>query len=148
MNRKALTEEQPFNSFKTPFPNSSNQIPVKRNKIHHDQNENPRKIAKQIYDIRNKRGQLFGSGLFSDPAWDILLDLYLAEEDHKEISITSACIAAGVPTSTGLRWITILIQNGHIERYEDHADARRSFLRLTDTARDTLEALLSPFCGG
>ncbi|MCJ2180546.1 MarR family winged helix-turn-helix transcriptional regulator [Novosphingobium album (ex Hu et al. 2023)] len=106
---------------------------------------NIKKIARKIYNIRQKRGIFFRKNLFGDPAWDIILDLYIAEEDEKEISITSACVAAGVPTSTGLRWITILIQNGYVDRHDDPADARRSYLRLTATARDSLEALLSQF---
>lgn len=108
-------------------------------------NSDARKVARKLYHIRQKRDKFFRSGLFSDPAWDILLDLYMAEEDQKKIYITSACIAAGVPTSTGLRWITILIQNGYVERRDDPNDARRSFLALTDVARDALEALLVQF---
>lgn len=99
-------------------------------------------LSEKIYDIRRKREKLFGIELFSDPAWDILLDLYVSETRRKKIDVTSACIAAGVPASTGLRWIAILVQNGYVERREDPADARRSLVSLTPLARNKLETLL------
>lgn len=104
-----------------------------------------RNIAVNLYRLRRKRDTLFKTGLFSDPAWDLLLDLYAAEMTQKKICITSACIAAGVPASTGLRWITILIQNGYVERYDDPVDSRRSLLSLTATARKALETLFEQF---
>lgn len=142
MNRETLAEELRTDLPERLVQNFSQDTSANLIEISLTRNTNPRKIARRIYNIRQKREQFFSSGLFSDPAWDIILDLYMAEEDKKEICITSACIAAGVPTSTGLRWITILIQNGYVERHDDPADARRSLLRLTDGARDTLEALL------
>ena len=97
--------------------------------------------AEKIYNLRRKRDRTFKQGLFSDPAWDILLDLYISERHKKEIYVTSACLAAGVPASTGLRWITVLIQNGYVERREDQADARRSLLSLTPLGRELLDSL-------
>lgn len=99
--------------------------------------------AEKSYSLRRKRDKLFKDGLFSDPAWDILLDLYVAERSEKEIYITSACLAAGVPASTGLRWITILIQNGYVERREDQGDARRSLVSLTPHGRALLDSLFA-----
>ncbi|WP_052223499.1 helix-turn-helix domain-containing protein [Novosphingobium malaysiense] len=102
-------------------------------------------MAAKLYRFRRQRDALFEAGLFSDPAWDLLLDLYAAEQSKKQVCITSACIAAGVPTSTGLRWIGILVQNGLVERHDDHADARRSYLLLTDKARNAMDALFARF---
>ena len=99
--------------------------------------------AEKIYNLRRKRDKIFKTGLFSDPAWDILLDLYISERSNKEIYVTSACLAAGVPASTGLRWITILIQNGYVERRGDAADARRSLVSLTSLGRDLLDTLFA-----
>lgn len=97
--------------------------------------------AEKIYKLRRKRDALFNTGLFSDPAWDILLDLYVSEKAGKKICITNACIAAGMPASTGLRWISILDQNGYVERQDDPADAGRSLVHLTNTARNALQSL-------
>jgi hypothetical protein len=43
------------------------------------------------------RARYFKRELFKDPAWDILLDLYVARADGRGISVSSACIASGAP---------------------------------------------------
>jgi hypothetical protein len=40
--------------------------------------------------------------LFADPGWDILLDLYAARQEGKQVSVSSLCIAAAVPPTTAL----------------------------------------------
>jgi len=88
--------------------------------------------ARMIYRSRRMRPRIFSDdGLFGEPAWDILLDLFIAESGRKPLSVTSACIGAAVPTSTALRWIAILEERGFLSRENDPADARRVFLRLT-----------------
>ncbi len=52
---------------------------------------------------RSDRQALFKTELFADPAWDMLLDLALSEASGRRISVTSLCIASGVPTTTALR---------------------------------------------
>jgi DNA-binding MarR family transcriptional regulator len=80
--------------------------------------------------------------MFGDPAWDILLDLYVARVRGKPISISSACIAAGTSSTTGLRWLRRLERSGAIVRKPDPADARRSFLELQPTTFLRLTAWL------
>ncbi|MFX7938349.1 winged helix DNA-binding protein, partial [Acinetobacter baumannii] len=72
--------------------------------------------------------------LFFDPCWDILLDLYIAHRKNRQISISSACMAANVPTSTALRWITTLERRGLVLSEKDAKDSRRRLVRLTLTA--------------
>jgi hypothetical protein len=89
-------------------------------------------MARSVYRGRRLRPRLFADeALFGEPAWDILLDLFIAETDGKPLSVTAACIGAAVPTSTALRWIAILEERGLLSRENDPADARRVFLRLS-----------------
>lgn len=91
-----------------------------------------RETARAIYRSRRLRPRIFADdSLFGEPAWDILLDLFIAEADNKPLSVTAACIGAAVPTSTALRWIAILEERGFLARENDPADARRVFLRMT-----------------
>lgn len=95
----------------------------------------PLQRAKEYYRKRRLRERMFADPhLFADPAWDILIDLYIASEEGRGISISSACIASAVPITTALRWIKILEQGGHISRHEDPSDARRVFMALTESA--------------
>lgn len=63
-----------------------------------------RKILKRRV-VRGKFFDSFSEDLFRDPAWDMLLDLTLAHTECRRVSVTSLCIASGVPPTTALRWI-------------------------------------------
>jgi hypothetical protein len=93
-------------------------------------------LAQKAYRDRRRRAEVFGDEtLFGEPAWDILLDLFVAGERGKRVAVTSACIGSGVPSTTALRWLNVLELRGLIEREDDNSDARRSFVRLTAKAR-------------
>lgn len=70
--------------------------------------------------------------LFADPAWDILLDLYLAHAQQKAVSVTSASMATNVPSTTALRWVWLLESKSLVLRLADKADKRRHFIVLSD----------------
>ncbi|MDQ0317613.1 response regulator [Amorphus orientalis] len=84
---------------------------------------------------RTDRDAIFDSNLFSDPSWDMLLDLALAEASGRTISVTSLCLASGAPTTTALRRIDDLQSAGLIDRVPDQEDRRRLVVKLTDGGR-------------
>ncbi|WP_141395854.1 hypothetical protein [Sphingomonas spermidinifaciens] len=83
---------------------------------------------------RRMRDQFFEGDLFADPAWDMLLDLYAAHLEHQRVSVSSLCIAAAVPATTALRWITTMREAGLFERHDDPFDRRRAYVGLSETA--------------
>jgi hypothetical protein len=93
----------------------------------------PRLVRRMIRQ-RQLRGRFFDAELFADPAWDILLDLTAARAEHLRVSVTSLCIASGVPPTTALRWIGQMTDAGLLERVEDDTDKRRAFIQLSDKA--------------
>jgi DNA-binding MarR family transcriptional regulator len=82
------------------------------------------------------------AGLFGEPAWDILLDVYIAQKGRQDIQVSSVCIEAGVPSTTILRWLTRLELEGLIYRASDNIDGRRRFVRLTDEGLAMMDRLL------
>jgi len=98
--------------------------------------EEPQDIAAEAYQARRMRDACFGADaiLFGEPAWDILLALYSARTDGREISISTACSAAKVPNTTALRHLGNLEARGMIVRRADSEDRRRSTVRLSDKA--------------
>jgi len=88
-------------------------------------------IARWLYWSRGKRPIMGGNGIFSDPAWDILLDLYIRQCEGKHTSVTSSCIASRVPPTTALRYHSLMEKNGWIVRIKDESDKRIRFVRLT-----------------
>ncbi len=93
--------------------------------------------------LRRLRDSRFDADLFADPAWDILLDLLAARLEGKTVSVSSLCIAAAVPATTALRWITGMTQNGLLLRRMDPKDARRVFIELSEEVADKLLAYFS-----
>jgi len=89
-------------------------------------------IASDDYNDRRLRHKYFNYDIFGEPCWDILLDLFIARIDGLRISITSSCIASGVPLTTALRWLTVLENRGLIIRSNDQTDKRRSWVELSD----------------
>ena len=96
------------------------------------------RLVRRIIRQRHLRARFFDGELFADPAWDILLDLTAARAEHTRVSVTSLCIASGVPPTTALRWIGQLTASGLLERVEDDADRRRAFIALTDQAAEAM----------
>ncbi len=96
------------------------------------------RLIRRIIRQRQLRARFFDGELFADPAWDMLLDLTAARSEHSRVSITSLCIASGVPPTTALRWIGQLCDAGLFERVNDDADRRRAFIVLTDKASDAM----------
>lgn len=92
----------------------------------------------QLLRARKGRNRFFNSRLFADPAWDILLELYAAEIGQRRISVTSLCIASGVPGTTAHRCIDMLTQEGLIGRRSDPLDGRRKFVELSPEAREAI----------
>ena len=96
------------------------------------------RLVRRIIRQRQMRARYFGGDLFGDPAWDILLDLTAARAEHSRVSITSLCIASGVPATTALRWIGMMTESGLLQRVEDDTDRRRAFVALGDKAADAM----------
>lgn len=96
------------------------------------------RLVHQIIRQRRLRERYFEPGLFADTAWDILLDLTAARAEHRRVSVTSLCIAAAVPATTALRWITEMTRMGLLVREQDPEDKRRAFLVLADSVADAM----------
>lgn len=100
-------------------------------------------VAEMIYRFRRIRDAVFGEPLFSDPSWDMLLDLFIADQRGKEISVSSACIAAAAPSTTALRHLSNLVTIGLVQRVQCHQDARVVHVKLTSEGQDRIVRVLS-----
>lgn len=94
--------------------------------------------------LRARRARHFDAALFGEPAWDILIDLALARIDRVDVSITDASVASGVPLTTAMRHIGLLIDAGLAARQPAPDDGRRSWLYITDDGFARIEALFCP----
>jgi CheY-like chemotaxis protein/DNA-binding MarR family transcriptional regulator len=89
--------------------------------------------------IRKAREQYFPAELFSDPCWEMLLDLYDAQLTEAEVTVTSLGAASGVPLTTAMRRMETLKDYGFIERLTDPGDKRRTVVRLTEAGLSAID---------
>ena len=77
--------------------------------------------SSELKTMRRLRSQYFPAELFSDPCWEMLLDLYDAALVGAEVTVTSLGAASGVPQTTALRRMETLQAHHLIVRTEDKA---------------------------
>ncbi|MGN6357271.1 MAG: winged helix DNA-binding protein [Novosphingobium sp.] len=95
-------------------------------------------LARKAYAVRRRRESIPGTaGLFGEPAWDILLDLFIAARESRRVSLATACTAAAVPEASAQRWIAILERRGLVV-VEGPAHDRR--LKLSQVTYENLIA--------
>ena len=92
-------------------------------------------LAQKIYLARRLREDLFGERLFSEPAWDIILHLYVQDYRGVKETVTSVCRSSCVPEATALRQVERLEDLGLLRRTSDSGDRRRRLVALTDEGR-------------
>lgn len=95
--------------------------------------------------MRRLRGQYFPTELFSDPCWEMLLDLYDASLSKHEVSVTSLAAASGVPFTTALRRMDELQHHHLITRTDDLGDKRRINVKLTEGATKAIEKFFETY---
>jgi hypothetical protein len=89
-------------------------------------------VAMRVYGSRRRRARHFDPTMFADPAWDMLLDLFIARVRGKQVRTISLCIASEVPATTALRWIGVLEKHGLVERHRPDGDRRLKLIALTN----------------
>ena len=106
------------------------------------------KLAKVLYASRAKRRKFLTAELLSEPAWDILLDLYINHAEGRSLRTTSVCLASNSPPTTALRWIGVLEQKRLIEREGSAQDQRAKDVRLTTRGVEAVEQCLMQYWVG
>lgn len=65
-----------------------------------------------LLNVRRGREALFGRHLFSDPAWDLLLELYAARLGNRQVSASQLARSIAVPEAVMGRWVEALVEAG------------------------------------
>lgn len=99
-------------------------------------------LARSMYRFRRHREAEFGPNLFSDPAWDILLDLFIAGEEGKKVSVSSACIGSCSPATTALRHLGTLVDKQLVIRKANDGDSRFVWVELTPAGYEKVANVL------
>ena len=76
--------------------------------------------------------------IFSDPAWDMLLDLFVAKMEARRVTKSNAYLASGVADATAHRHATKLMEAGWVRQARDPIDRRRIYIDLEDAAAERI----------
>lgn len=89
--------------------------------------------------VRRAREEIFGAGLFADPSWDILLELYAAYLGKRKMSVANLAAAISLPPSTVSRWVAALVEAG----ITDQPDPDFGWVTLTEAGAAKMTRLAS-----
>ena len=94
-----------------------------------------------MYDERWRRRDFVPPELLTDPAWDILLWVFIETEHGRRVTSTEASAAAGVTGDIGLRWISALRKAGLVMPWSAEDDGDTHVL-LSDKGYRAMEHYL------
>lgn len=98
--------------------------------------------ARALIEQRRLRRRFLPEELFHEPAWDMLLALYVALHDQRVMNVKTLVSSADAPVTTSQRWIEHLAKLGLVRRVVDPVDRRRIEVSLSDDGRRAIEAYL------
>ncbi len=99
-------------------------------------------LAKRLLAQRHVRLDFFPTELFHEPAWDMLLALYIAHEERRTMNVKTLVASANAPVTTSQRWIDHLHKLKLIDRIIDPVDRRRVEVSLSDSGERAVVAYL------
>ena len=94
--------------------------------------------ADRLYAERRRRDALFPDDLFGEPAWDLLLAMFIAREKGQPMILCKAYKAAGVSDTTGRRLLDRMEEEGLITRRRAPRSRKMRIVELTDLAVEKL----------
>ncbi|MDR3471689.1 MAG: response regulator [Devosia sp.] len=95
--------------------------------------------AQLLLKARQKRDAIFGTDLFDDPTWHIMLDLYSSTLHGRTVTVSDLCVASGSPATTALRRLGMLADLGLIVRLPDVSDRRRVLVSPSEPGRRAMD---------
>ena len=101
------------------------------------------KRAVAAFKARQLRNHFFAPAIFGEPAWDMLLALYLAEDSGRPVTVSGLANWSGYPATTGLRWLQLLEGECLVRRRPSPNDKRMFFVELTPSGRNALDEFFS-----
>jgi PAS domain-containing protein len=95
--------------------------------------------ALRIRHVHDARVRLFGVDISTDPIGSLLIGIYLAEAEGRNIGLGNIASYAGIAISAATRWVAVLREHGIVD---GQADAMLD-LQLTRLGLDRVEAMLA-----
>ena len=98
--------------------------------------------ANTVLAERRMRRRYLPEELFHEPAWDMLLALFVARDDRSPMNIKALVALSDAPVTTSQRWIEHLHKLKLIDRVVDPTDRRRVEISLSYNGEQAMKAYL------
>ena len=102
--------------------------------------------ARVILHSRQARARHFSRVMFGEPAWDILLLLYVDDLSGQRFTLGKLAEQIDTPLSTVIRWVDYLELQKLAERQRHPTDKRIIFVRLLPKGRQKMDDYLREMC--
>lgn len=96
--------------------------------------------AQQFLAMQRQRSLFFSNdGIFGDPAWELLLEIYIATETHQCVSKSELFAELSTTPAIASRWIAIFSDNDYVASCKKHG---KDCICMTESARTECVAYL------
>ncbi|MGB5724996.1 MAG: hypothetical protein WBM39_11345 [Parasphingorhabdus sp.] len=101
-------------------------------------------LAKKIARLRRIRDKSLGNELTrsGEPVWNILIELVIAAEEQKQISLADLSDLVSLPDTIAIRYLNILENTGFIAWGQHPSGQRNDQLHLTNKGRSIIRRTL------
>ncbi len=88
-----------------------------------------------------------GNGLFANSCWNMCLDVFLCDLKDQRVSVSSIAHSSGIPMTTAMRYINVMVEQGLLEKTPNAADNRMIFVSVSEDCSEKIKELLmrAPF---
>lgn len=100
-------------------------------------------LARRILRARRLRERHLPKSMFGEPAWDMLLVLYVADRAETRQTISRLKLESCTSGTTSLRWLKFLERCKFVQRRDNPFDKRAVFIELTELGRESIEGYLA-----
>lgn len=83
-----------------------------------------------------------GNGLFADSCWNMCLDIYICDLKGERVAVSAIAHSSGIPMTTAMRYINVMVEQGLIEKTPNPADNRMVFVSATLDCTNKIKKLL------
>lgn len=119
---------------------SNGRLDWQRDRLTPSQREALRQDAAKIQFSRNLRRKELDESILGEPAWDILLALFVIDNDKRRLSIGELARTTHIPQTTMVRWVTALEERELAKKRPNPFDQRVVHVELTDKGRRSMES--------
>jgi hypothetical protein len=99
--------------------------------------------ARTMMANRKARWRYFPAELFHEPAWEMLIALFIIHDTEHTMNVKKLVSCSDAPATTSQRWIEHLHKAGLIDRVTDPLDRRRIDVSLSARGHDAMTSYLS-----